>query len=48
MIVAIRREKGAGVRILVVDDEPAFRKIMKRVLIRDGTVYILRETGKRA
>ena len=46
MIVAIKREKGVGVRILVVDDEPAFRKIMKKVLIRDGHSVYLAGDGK--
>ena len=36
MIVAMKREKSAPVRILVVDDEPSFRKIIKKVLVRDG------------
>ena len=46
MIVAIKREKGGPVRILVVDDEPAFRKIIKKVLIRDGHSVSLAGDGK--
>lgn len=45
MIVAAKTEKNIHQNILVVDDEPSFRNIMKRVLAGDGHNVILAEDG---
>ena len=46
MIVDLKREKSACIRILVVDNEPAYRKIIKKVLIKDGYSVSLAGDGK--
>ena len=42
----MKREKGAPVRILVVDDKRVFRKIIKKVLIKDGHSVSLAGDGR--
>jgi len=45
MISAAKILKNISQNILVVDDEPSFRNIMKRVLVNDGHNVTLAEDG---
>ena len=45
MISAAKILKNISQKILVVDDEPSFRNIMKRVLVNDGHNVTLAEDG---
>ena len=36
MFLTIKDTKEKGYNILIVDDEPSYRKVMKRLLIKDG------------
>lgn len=45
MIAAAKTEKNIRQNILVVDDEPSFRNVLKRVLAGDGHNVTLAEDG---
>ena len=45
MLLTPKDTEGNGISILVVDDEPAYRKVMKRLLINEGHRVTLAEDG---
>ena len=45
MLFILRDTEGSSFNILVVDDEPSYRKAMKRLLSRDGHSVTLAEDG---
>lgn len=45
MIAAAKIQKNISQNILVVDDEPLFRKLLKRVLVKDGHKVTLAGDG---
>ena len=45
MLFILKDTEGSSFNILVVDDEPSYRKAMKRLLSRDGHSVTLAEDG---
>jgi len=45
MISAAKIQKNISQNILVVDDEPSFRNVLKRVLVKDGHKVTLAKDG---